>query len=613
MKKILNKFNLGGRLDALAIILILSPLLINTPFMRGHIQSAPILYLIPIKLVIYTLCISGFMLLLGRIHKSSIGRKFFDSGNFSFASSNAHQTFNKDQDILIGFTSDNATPIGLYFEIMTRHISIVGQSGTGKSVFNRSLLFQHALKGGGFLHIDGKNDEGDFLNLYAAMKSIGRENDVYLIDFDAPYDSNTYNPILHGDPDEVASRIVSLIPSSQNSPGSDHYRSEATVALTTLVAALQTAGLAYSMIDLSMLLMSDKALMELDMKLAEIDEYSEAIINYRTLLSKFTKKTKAKADPNNPDKKPQDLVKVDTTKLKEMFGGVGGRIFTLGTGNFGIVTNTYNPEVKLFDIITNNKILWVKLPTLAKAEAAQSFGKILVSDLRTAVSWVLKLPQDKKPNPLFIASMDEAGSYVNDNWGRLFEQARSARIVMMPAVQTHANYTNVSPELLSIVEGNTWNKVYFKVGDTDTAERICKSLGKTKTVKYTVTQSETSNSTRQNSHIINSNVGNNSGQNIGSQENEEDIISTAQLMNLGIGECILTVGGAFIYHLKLPVIKSELKDIKFIPNRYTKDNLSLGINLKSDYKKYIDIQSLNTIDNADAPKPSDKLEVEEEE
>lgn len=585
MIKKFNEFKIGGNRDTVCLSLMMSPLISQMPLFYSPLNS----FLYPTMGILGAAGLS-YRLLDGYRNASII------NSSTNFISSKPHQKFDKQKDLLIGYTTDKGIPIGLYHDIMTRHISIVGQSGTGKSVFNRAFLFQHALTGGGLMHIDGKNDDGDFLAFYSLMCSIGRKDDVLVIDFDNPEMSNTYNPILYGDSDEVATRIVSLIPFSENSPGSDHYRSEATIALTTFVAALQKAGLAYSMIDLALLLMSDKALIELDEKLTEIDEYAEETINYKTLLSKFIRKGK-----------------IDTIALKAMFGGVGGRIFMLGTGKFGQVTNSYNPDVKLFDVITQNKILWVKLPTLGKTEAANAFGKILVSDLRTAVSWVLKLPDHKKPSPLFLASMDEAGSYVNDNWGRLFEQARSARIVMMPAVQTNANYKKVSDELLSIVEGNTWNKIYFKVGDIDTAKRVVETLGKTKTIKYTIAQTENSSESRQNLQVApNANIGAASGQNFGTQEIDEDIITAPQLESLGIGECILTIGGKHIYHLKLPVIQAIHKQ-KFVLNHFNEDNPAIGISLKLNYKNYIDIADLKKEMNlSDEKNGLDLLDSEEE-
>lgn len=564
MLKKLNDIEIGGNKDTICITLILLPLITYTPLFYST------------ELHIFTVFLSfiGMIGISYRLLEEYINAHKLETRT-KFKSSPPPINVDVHKSYAIGYATDTAIPIRLYFEIMTRHIMIIGQSGTGKSVLVRNLLFQHALQGGGLMHIDGKNDQGDFLKFYSLMCSIGRGDDVLVVNVDFPELSNTYNPILYGDPDEVATRIISLIPSSENNPGSDHYRTEATVALTIFVGALQQAGLAYSMIDLALLLMSDKALMELDERLTAIDEYHEAAINFKTLLSKFIKKGR-----------------IDGQALKDMFGGVGGRIFMLGTNKFGEITNNYNPDIKLFDVITQNKILWIMLPTLGKTEAANAFGKILVSDLRTAVSWVLKLPDNQKPSPLFLASMDEAGSYVNDSWGRLFEQARSARIVMMPAVQTDANYKKISPELLSIVEGNSWSKIYLKVGDLDTAERIVKNIGTTKSIKYTLTNTESNSESKQNLQVApNATAGDGTGQSYGHQEVDVDIISAPQIEALGIGECILTVGGKDIYHLQMPMMQSE-HNYPFQVNKLGLDKPEKGLSLKLNYKKYIDVVKL---------------------
>lgn len=88
----------------------------------------------------------------------------------------------------------------------------------------------------------------------------GRRADLLVINAGDPNLSNTYNPILYGDADEVSSRILSLIPSSESSPGTDYYRQAANQGITTLVGAIQRAGLAYNFMDLSILLQNQRAL-----------------------------------------------------------------------------------------------------------------------------------------------------------------------------------------------------------------------------------------------------------------------------------------------------------------------------------------------------------------
>jgi hypothetical protein len=54
--------------------------------------------------------------------------------------------------------------------------------------------------------------------------------------------SNTYNPILQGDYQEVTSRIMMLLPDTSNNGGADHYRSSALSALEVIIGAFHCIG-----------------------------------------------------------------------------------------------------------------------------------------------------------------------------------------------------------------------------------------------------------------------------------------------------------------------------------------------------------------------------------
>jgi len=187
--------------------------------------------------------------------------------------------------------------------------------------------------------------------------------------------------------------------------------------------------------------------------------------NFRLFLDKY-KSTSAKG------------IDIDVNKLRDIFGGIAGRMYDFGTGTFGEVMNTYTPEANIFEAVKANKIVYVMLPTMGKNEQAQNFGKMVVGDLRTAVSWVQAMPESERPHPPYMVFADEAGSYVGQSWPRMFEQARSARIWLMPATQTRANFEAISKELEQMITGNTWTKVFFKMGTYETAEAAANIIGK---------------------------------------------------------------------------------------------------------------------------------------
>ncbi|MCX8016646.1 MAG: type IV secretory system conjugative DNA transfer family protein, partial [Rhodocyclaceae bacterium] len=145
------------------------------------------------------------------------------------------ETWRNWDGMLLGYTVDSGKPVIVDYENWMRHCFIIGQSGVGKTVLGEWLIFQQIVRGGGVIFVDGKMDEGNLNKIHQMACWAGRRDDLLVINPGKPELSNTYNPILYGDPDEVASRIISLIPSAENNPGADYYRQQATQALTTLI------------------------------------------------------------------------------------------------------------------------------------------------------------------------------------------------------------------------------------------------------------------------------------------------------------------------------------------------------------------------------------------
>jgi len=457
----------------------------------------------------------------------------------------------KPDGLLLGFTTDTGKPVYLPDDDLMRHGFIGGQSGVGKTVMGRLLMFQQIQRGGGLIFMDGKLTAEDMETVYQYCCACGREQDLLILNPGDPDKSHTYSPILRGEPDEVSARVLSLIPATDSNPGADHYKQSANQGITTLVAAMQAAGLAYNFIDFTILLMNHRAMEELETRLKKTRPHHDATKN----LSLFLEQYKGGGKPGSGLENM-----VDIKRMRETFGGVGGRMYMFGTGSFGKVMNTYTPEIDLFEAIKSNKIIYVALPTMGKNEAASNFGKMFLGDLRTAISWVQALPESQRPNPPFFVFMDEAGSYAVQSLARPFEQSRSARIALWPAVQTMANLESVSDEFKEMVIGNTWTKIMFKVGTQATAEECAELIGyQTGIAKsLSATQNQSTNSPLLNM-TPEGGAGAGSGFSEGQREQEEYKVSPDDLKALGKGECIVTYGGDTVFNLRVPMITIDKK------------------------------------------------------
>ncbi|GAB6035396.1 type IV secretory system conjugative DNA transfer family protein [Galenea microaerophila] len=455
------------------------------------------------------------------------------------------------QDGLIaGYTKDKQKPVVIPYQFLNRHMALIGASGVGKTNLGMVFIHQQIVKGGGAIFIDAKLDVDTRDALGYMMKSIGREDDLYILNLDDPQHSNTYNPLLEGDADDKASRVMNIAPSAENNPGADHYRQTANHALTVLFGAMNAINTRCDFNDLTILLQSSKAIEDLLRRLPPSPE--------RMALDVFLDKYRVK-------KKVDDkwVHEVDTTKLKDALGGMAGRIAQFAQGKFGQIFNTYTPEIDLTDIIKNNKVLYVMLPTMSKDVAALNAAKMILSDLRAAVYNIQQLPKQERPNPKFLIFADEFGSYIiPSSASRLFEQARSANIILMPGFQSLGNLSEASPEFADILMQNNWCKAYFKFGSKKSAQEVSESFGKGKTFVYSHSQNE---SNAESTVALKPNPQFNAvdGDGMGEswREQEAEKISLDKLMGLGFGECILTIGPR-MYHIQVPEIKTPITEVK---------------------------------------------------
>lgn len=523
---------LAGRRDALGLLCLMVVAASASPWAAMLGPDIPLIAGV-------AACAGAVLLAIPFIKKSFNRVVSKPSTNFTLRSDDVGEPSRGKDGIHIGLTKDGHEALDITNGTLQRHMAIIGQSGFGKTTLIESLLWQQTMRGGGWLFVDGKID-GDTRNHMAYMAEVaGRQDEFYLLDISNPENSNTMNPLLEGDPDEVASRLMNLIPSSEASPGADHYRQTTNHALTAIIAALQISKKLYHFGDLTIILQSGKAMEELERITPEGPE-KRAL---RILLNNFRNVSK--------DGRASGI---DAKKVSDLLGGMAGRLAQFAQGKFGQVFSVYAPEIVLRSIVLEGKMLYVSLPTMGKDEAAQNLGKMLISDLRSAVAVVQSLPEEQRPNPPFVAVLDELGSYVMKGISTLFEQARSAGIAMVPAFQSFSQLNEVSDDFADILIQNTLTKVFFKFGAVDSAEMASELLGKM--VKQIKTVS-TSDSAAKGSHSLrtkpDSNLTQSGGFGEAWREDENHRATPDQIMRLGMGETFVQTEKGF-FHVRTPML-----------------------------------------------------------
>lgn len=346
--------------------------------------------------------------------------------------------------------------------LMTRHCLGIAATGGGKSNFLNLVLKQQMMRGGGAIHIDGKASKEAILDFLNLAKQHDRWQDVRIINISDASLSNTYNPLLRGDNDEVTSRIMQLLDGNKGDP---YFRGQAARGMRAIAGMLTAFKLPYNFGDLNVL-MSNESAMRWILKNGpkETKEYRD----FKIFLDQMMEN----------DRRTGAMI-INEKKMQHTFGDLASRLHSYYVNEAGKVLNEYNPEVDLYDAVKNNLLIYVVLPMLSKSEIAVDFAKFFVSDLRTAIGQIQN--DDYKPSPTFLVLMDEFSSYAQSSLAPVFEQARSSNICLFPFIQTYSSLKDkdrgLSDDFAAKIFGNTWNKISFLLQETESCEVMSNIAG----------------------------------------------------------------------------------------------------------------------------------------
>jgi len=429
-------------------------------------------------------------------------------------------------------------------DLLSRHCLGIAATGGGKSNFLNLVLKQQMMRGGGVIHIDGKNNKDAIREFLTLAKQHHRWHDVRIINIDDATLSNSYNPLMRGDAEELITRIMLLIGSGGGGNAS-FFRSQASKGIGAIAGLVKRMGVPFSFADLSVLMGSEGALRYL---LREAPKDTREYVDYKMFFDQLL----------SADRRT-GAMKIDEKQLQHTFGDLLGKLAAYARGNARDVLNAYNPEVDLLQAIKENQLVYVALPMLSKAEVATDFAKIFLSDLRTAIGQLQNVPPEQRPNPTFLCLMDEFSSYAMPTLAPLFEQARSANICLFPFIQTLSSLSDkergLSQDFALKILGNTWNKISFVLKDPESCKQMSEIAGQA--LKEFVSKSYSENigfaSGQQDaSMLLTSNRGRGFSK---STRVEYDAIARPEdFSNLKTGEGIY-MGPSGVLKIKVPLVK----------------------------------------------------------
>ena len=403
------------------------------------------------------------------------------------------------------FGNDRKTKEELWFanEDLRTHALIFGSTGSGKTEALVSLAFNALVQASGFIYVDGKGDNSLYAKIFSMVRSMGREDDLLLINFMTgardiigPQErrlSNTLNPFCQGSSSMLTQLVVSLMGSSNQSSDGDMWKGRAISFVEALMkllvymrdegALLLDANTIRNYFDLARIesIVLDKVFPRDEQEGINIESVpklvTDPIRNYLFNLPGYNKEKKGK----------------QVSQVLEQHGFITMqlvRVFSSLADTYGHIIRTNLAEVDFKDVVLNRRILVVLLPALEKSpDELSNLGKVIVSSLKAMMAAglgdqvegdyrdVIERKPTNSPTP-YMCILDEYGYYAVQGFAVVPAQARSLGFSAIFAGQDLPAFQKASKEEAASIGANTNIKICMKLEDpTETWDFFTKTAG----------------------------------------------------------------------------------------------------------------------------------------
>lgn len=403
------------------------------------------------------------------------------------------------------FGNDRKSGEELWFtnEDLRTHILIFGSTGSGKTEALVSLAYNALIQASGFIYVDGKGDNSLYAKIFSMVRSMGREDDLLLINFmtgardivgpQKKRLSNTLNPFCQGSSSMLTQLVVNLMGSSSQSSDGDMWKNRAISFVEALMrllvymrdqgAILLDANTIRNYFDLVRLeaIVIDKVFPRDEQESINIESIPKLVTdplrNYMNNLPGYNKEKKGK----------------QVSQVLEQHGFITMqlvRTFSSLADTYGHIIRTNLAEVDFKDVVLNRRILVVLLPALEKSpDELANLGKVIVSSLKAMMAAglgedvegdyrdVIERKPTNAPTP-FMCILDEYGYYAVQGFAVVPAQARSLGFSAIFAGQDLPAFQKSSKEEAASIGANTNIKICMKLEDpTETWDFFTKTAG----------------------------------------------------------------------------------------------------------------------------------------
>ncbi len=336
---------------------------------------------------------------------------------------------NDSSAIALGFDTNLKIPIFLPDSIRSRHVHILGSTGSGKTesvVLN--FLKQDVARGFGAIVLDAKGDA----SFEESLRKWVPQSQLQIFDL-GNIESLSYNPLSAGSPLEAAQRLFTSLVWSE-----EYYKSKAFSAVQKIFEAHHKNH------------SSNPTLLDVSDYLEDPGSFAGITLS---------------------DTYPLKLAEKDFSDLS----GLRDQLKSLTTGHLRNILSPKNATVTLDDF-SKGRVTYFRLQSLMSPQIVSSVGKLVINHLNFIAGTAHRKGRitERQFLPVYL---DEFASFACAEFADLISKARSAGFGLHFSHQSIGDLVEVSEGFLNRITDNSCTKIVLRINDPDSAEYLSRTFG----------------------------------------------------------------------------------------------------------------------------------------
>jgi len=339
---------------------------------------------------------------------------------------------------------------------LNKHACLIGTTGSGKTVTLYNFLINGLKNNHPVIYITAKLDQEDIKKFTTYARQYNREPIIFTMN-----GKNHYNPIANGTPTEITDKIIGMFDFSD-----DHYKASSIRFLQLLIRLLNVLGIPITF--KSLIFYSNLDNLNLQQATKKTQE-EDSLPSFNPSKNDF------KGDLSDEKKNLYITLRgID----KKSYSGFLNRLAVLCEGDLGEMFS--DTDFNIDFAIKNNQVIMFALDSLAYQEQAKQFGRLLINDIKPAVSH-----HQQRNGGAVTLVFDEFNVFASNEVIDVINKSRSAHFQALISFQSLADIDRVDEHLTRQIIQNCNTLIVQKQNEAKDSESLANIFGTFETVAKT--------------------------------------------------------------------------------------------------------------------------------